>query len=254
MSKRQKWVGTHDWGEYVDCDADEETIKQILARSQAANELEREALAGLEDTQESINAALSSIESAEERIDEQIAAVKSGLDHVNRDQEHASRTLDLLFNADSSSRSESDSLPRLAIAMLLKDPNLKALRTFVVYHSCLGFERFDFFLDDTNHEGADEPQYNDASAQVLEEFTSKPQVVVHRCSKSWWGTTAKPRSVIWDKVSWTPIGIKLPPSLTNTAKPTNEKTAANATDAANAATQTNATECSERNTLLLVHT
>jgi hypothetical protein len=194
----QRWVGSGGWGEFLPEDADGNTIAESLVRSKLKAEDQRQVLAELADTKRDISTVLSKIDLTDKALSKASGNVQFAIDSVERDREHASRTLDLMFDAEPS-KEKKQPLPQLAIAMLLKDPNLVALHTFVAYHGQLGFVRFDFFLDDTNHCGEDETACNDAAAIVLEEFISIPKVVVHRCTKAWWGV-AKLASKIWDEV------------------------------------------------------
>jgi hypothetical protein len=89
-------------------------------------------------------------------------------------------------------------LPRLAIAMLIKDPNITALRSFIRYHRHLGFERFEFFLDDTSA-GVDAPACNDRCAACLAETALLgPGIVANRCNLQWWAEQAQPHSRAWE--------------------------------------------------------
>eukprot|EP01051_Picozoa_sp_SAG22_P021175 SAG22_NODE_4568_length_1231_cov_1.681979_2_plen_146_part_01 len=108
------------------------------------------------------------------RVLAKCAATKTMLDaaatNVDRDFEHAGRAVELAIAqyGDAGGDSAGACGPEeLAIAMLVKDPNLAALRTFVLYHRWIGFGRFEFFFDDM-HEGADAPACNDAAVRMLE--------------------------------------------------------------------------------------
>ena len=109
--------------------------------------------------------------------------------NLERDREYASRSIDLAIMslADPAPDGEAGDAGGLAIAMLVKAPNLVALGTFVRYHAHIGFRRFSFFFDDI-HDGADAPRCNDGAVAVLRELRDElvAEIVVHRCGRAWW--------------------------------------------------------------------
>ena len=159
--------------------------------------------------------ALASAQATQAAADKAVAALKRMSQDADRDLDYAKRSVSLALSnlivheasasADAVTRPLSAARrPRLAIAMLLKDPNLVALRTFIRYHTHLGFEGFTFFLDDTTS-GVTTPECNAAAAHVLDcwardegDAARHTSVKVHRCSSEWW-RRAEPQSVIWDQ-------------------------------------------------------
>ena len=112
-----------------------------------------ETLRSAREAQGSINKALASTRSAQKLVGRQQL-------NLERDREYASRSIDMAImslNAPAPEGSAAEGSGRLAIAMLLKAPNLASLSTFVRYHAHLGFDRFEFFMDDM-HDGIDAPR------------------------------------------------------------------------------------------------
>lgn len=112
-----------------------------------------ESLRTAREAQNGMNNALASTRSAQKMVGRQ-------QENLERDREYAARSIDMAImslNPPASEGSSADGGDRLAIAMLLKAPNLASLSTFVRYHAHLGFSRFEFFMDDM-HDGVDAPR------------------------------------------------------------------------------------------------
>jgi hypothetical protein len=176
----------------------------------------------LKAAQKGIDEVLKSSSRTRETLDLQIMQLKQDYTNISKEQEYASRTIDLALSGITDSSVSPDTtgsaslaaphLPRLMIAMLIKNPNIVALQTFITYHRHLGFERFEFFFDDTNSQGEDAPRCNDSAARVLLRMAesekshssdgSKMQthfrIIVHRCKVAWWAAMAK-SSEIWGR-------------------------------------------------------
>ena len=147
---------------------------------------------------------------AGERISQQLANMASvqkllATSQVNleRDREYASRSIDLAIMslADPAPDGEAGDAGGLAIAMLVKAPNLVALGTFVRYHAHIGFRRFSFFFDDI-HDGADAPRCNDGAVAVLRELRDErvAEIVVHRCGRAWWkAAETDSEAAVWEQ-------------------------------------------------------
>ena len=163
-------------------------------------------MAGVGDRSD-INAAQALID----KMLQQIAVTQTMLTtaelNVDRDLDYASRAIDLAlakFSDKDGGGGEEEAGGGgggLAIAMLVKDPSLLALSTFVRYHSHLGFTRFEFFVDDL-HDGQDAPACNDRAVAALRELglelaAGGPAVVfAHRCDTAWWAA-AESGSEVW---------------------------------------------------------
>jgi hypothetical protein len=73
-------------------------------------------------------------------------------------------------------------ISRLSIAMLIRNPPITALHTFITHHLNIGFEKFYFFFDDI----IDDILKTDKDAMVTLQSTYPNNVVVIQCTSEWY--------------------------------------------------------------------
>ena len=120
--------------------ADLDEIDALLKESRQSSERTKAAAAKLADTHAKLQGLHHDVTGARDRTAVQMEQTQKGIQSLNSQMASCADAIDMLFATDSST------IPRLSIAMLIKDPNITSLRTFVgnkglPYSSCLGHPR-----------------------------------------------------------------------------------------------------------------
>jgi hypothetical protein len=179
-------------------------LDAILAQSAAVSDRAKAAYHELEATKNSLEGLQSKVSTTRDTVSVEIGRISDAMDTLDIQEAQAGAAVDMMFVSRTPNENGSGAPPTLAIAMLIKNPNIEALKTFIEYHAYLGFGRFDFFFDDTDHNGADTTACNDAAVDACAgcECNNFTNVVTHRCTVQWWQEQSKPHSRVWSQ--WAP--------------------------------------------------